>query len=104
MFPTCEANCSGSEKGWLQQETEAPSEAWVRFVEDKFGQEVRVPTARGPGASQRTTAAAGEGEKGDVPNWRRFLAPDFGEGSMYLHLLGCYNLALVKICPLKWYI
>ncbi len=88
MFPTCKATCSGSEKDGLQQEEEAPSEAWVRFVEEKFGQEVRVPTARGPGASQRTTAAAAEGKKDDVPNWRRFLAPDFGEDSMYLHLLG----------------
>ncbi|BDA42118.1 probable 30S ribosomal protein S18 at C-terminar half [Coccomyxa sp. Obi] len=63
-----------------EQEEEAPSEAWVRFVEDTFGQEVRVPTVRGLGASQRPTAAAETGEKGDVPDWRRFMPPYLGEG------------------------
>lgn len=57
----------------------------MRFVEGTFGQEVRVPTARGVGASQRITAAA-KGEKGDVPDWRRFMSPDLGEASKCCHI------------------
>ena len=55
-------------------EEEDPTEAWVKFVEEKFGQKVQLPTARA-----RRGTAAGETQDAAVPAWRRFMMGDSGE-------------------------
>lgn len=55
-------------------EEEDPAEAWVKFVEEKFGQKVHFPTGRA-----RRGTAAGETQDAAVPAWRRFMMGDSGE-------------------------
>ncbi len=66
-----------------QQEEEDPSDAWARFVEQRFGEKVDL----GASSARSSSAAAAEGTADSaVPSWRRFVMPGNTGETCSLHV------------------